>query len=159
MLIPDRLVTVRRYLVPEMAEDDLGALTEAEIPAYVRPLGRNFQLVVPENLRERALEILPPVKPDTDPDDDFEACPNCDSRLRALGDLDGVLLLAALVAAAWMAWNGHPGQGALLFAAGALAIRVLASRRAAWECGNCRARFSVRELDAARAERERHSID
>lgn len=152
-------MTVRRYLLPEMAEEDLRVLAEAEIAAYVKPLRGGFQLLVPEGLRQQALEILPAVQPDTDPDDDIERCPNCESQLHALGDLDGVLFLAAAVAGGWMAFEGHPGRGVLLFAAAALIIRVLAGHRAAWQCGNCRARFSVGELEAARESRRRHTAD
>ena len=148
MAIPQRLVTIRVYDSPQLAEGDLELLAASGINGYIsgsfiRHRMRS-ELRVPESDAETALELLPPELPTVaDQLNRVRArCPRCGaSGVHVTSPATRVLLIAGGALAVWALLHGQGNAAVVtMFATLAIAVPIRALTRH-YQCPACQHRW------------------
>ena len=138
-LIPERLVTIRRYASTGPAVDDCRLLVDAGFDAYIRTYRWQDigEVRVPESQVQEALALLPALDA-SDAVEEVERCPWCGSHdARLVAPLTTVLMAGA---AAWIGWELYARRfegaaAAALLSLLAVALTKMATGRLI--CVNC----------------------
>lgn len=154
MAIPERLVTIRIYDSPQLAEGDLGMLAEAGIHGYIsgsfiRHRMRS-ELRVPESEAEAAIDLLPPELPSvSDQLNRVRArCPRCGGAgMHVTSPATRAVLLAGGALAVWALLHGQSNAAVVtMFATLALAVPVRVLTRH-YQCDACGHRWRRGDAD------------
>ena len=138
-MIPERLITIRRYASSEPAVDDCRLLIDAGIDAYFRTYRWQDvgEVRVPESQVERALALLPAVDP-AQTEEEVERCAWCGSKdARLVAPFTSVLASAGIALVGWEIYSGR--AGAAVAAALLVLLIVAMTKMAAGRliCTNC----------------------
>ena len=140
-MIPERLVTIRRYDSAEPAVEDCRLLIDAGLDAYIRTYrwADIGEVRVPEGQVQRALALLPAQAPDSLPRvDQRERCAWCGSEdARLVAPFTTVLACAG---AALVGWEIYLRRFEAAAAAAFLALLIVAMTKMAaghLVCVNC----------------------
>jgi predicted RNA-binding Zn-ribbon protein involved in translation (DUF1610 family) len=142
--IPERLVTIRAYDSPQLAEGDLALLAAAGINGYVSSSfirhRMRSELRVPESDAQTALELLPPQLPTVSEQLNRvrARCPQCGGAgVHVTSPATQVVLIIGAALAVWALLRGQVNAAVVtMFAALAIAVPVRALTRH-YQCQAC----------------------
>ena len=144
MAIPERLVTIRAYDSPQLAEGDLALLAASGISGYVSSSfirhRMRSELRVPESDAQAALDLLPPELPTVSEQLNRvrARCPRCGGAgVHVTSPATQVILLIGGALAAWALVRGQGNAAVVtMFATLAIAVPVRALARH-YRCEAC----------------------
>jgi VIT1/CCC1 family predicted Fe2+/Mn2+ transporter len=157
-LIPEPLVTIRRYSSTEPAVADCRLLIDAGIDAYIRTYRRQDtgEVRVPESQVESALALLPTAPPDASGGgDQNEKCAWCGSpHARTFAPFTSVVLAAGAGLIGWAIYKGQYDGAAVSVTVTLLVLFFMKTTVGRLVCAECGRDWLVRGTGHAGPEPE-----
>ena len=140
-LIPERLITIRRYSSTEPAVADCRLLIDNGLDAYIRTYRWQDigEVRVPESQVESALALLPASRPDASGDvNEQEKCAWCGSaHARTFAPFTGLVLAAGAGLVAWAIYRGEYDAAAMAATVTVIALFVMKTTIGRLVCADC----------------------
>ena len=140
-MIPERLITIRRYSSAQPAVDDCRLLIEAGFDAYIRTYRWEDigEVRVSESQVERALALLPAGQPDsTATAEQRGTCAWCGSRhARTFAPFTGLVLAAGAGLAVWAVYKGEYNGAAMAVTATVMLLFIMKTTVGYLVCADC----------------------
>jgi len=140
-LIPERLITIRRYSSSGPAVDDCRLLIDNGLDAYIRTYRWQDigEVRVPESQVERALALLPEARPDLSASvEQAEKCAWCGSRhARTFAPFTGLVLGAGAGLIGWAIYKGQYDGAAVAFTVTLVVLFFMKTTVGRLVCADC----------------------